>query len=69
VPEAGDDHTRVMNDLESLRRRLRMAIERRNQASPFSPEWDAAMSHIDELRIAAREVRLGRSATEASVPA
>jgi hypothetical protein len=55
-----------MNDLDSLRRLLKLAIARRNEASPFSPEWDAAMSHLDELRTAAREIRLGRSAREAS---
>jgi hypothetical protein len=58
-----------MNDLESLRRLLRLAIARRNEASPFSPEWDAAMSHLDELRIAAREVRLARSAAPVPIPA
>jgi hypothetical protein len=54
-----------MNELD-LRRLLKVAIARRNEASPISPDWDAAMSHLDELRTAAREIRLGRSAREAS---
>jgi hypothetical protein len=35
-----------MNDLDNLRRLFKLAIARRNEASPFSPEWDAAMSHL-----------------------
>lgn len=58
-----------MNDLETLRHRLRVAIARRNEASPFSPEWDAAMSNLEELRTAAREIRLARYAREAPIPA
>jgi hypothetical protein len=57
-----------MNELDSLRRLLKLAIARRDEASPFSPEWDAAMSHLDELRTAAREIRLGRLPRETSVP-
>jgi hypothetical protein len=56
-----------MKDVDNLRRLFKLAIARRNEASPFSPEWDAAMSHLDELRTAARLIRLGRSPREAAV--
>jgi hypothetical protein len=47
-----------MNALESLRRRLKLAEARRDGAASFSPDWDAAMAEIDELREAARNQRL-----------
>jgi hypothetical protein len=47
-----------MNALESLRRRLKVAEARRDGAASFSPDWDAAMAEIDELREAARNHRL-----------
>ena len=47
-----------MNATESLRRRLKLAEARRDGAASFSPDWDAAMAEIDELREAARNQRL-----------
>jgi hypothetical protein len=58
-----------MNDMDSLGRRLRTSIARRNEASPFSPEWDAAMSQLDELRTVAREILIARNARQAAVVA
>jgi hypothetical protein len=58
-----------MDDLESLRRRLRRAIERRDDAVSFSPDWDAAMSEIDELRADSRLLRLRRLERDASATA
>jgi hypothetical protein len=58
-----------MNDMDSLRHRLRMAIARRNEASPFSPEWDAAMSQLDELRTVAREILIARNARQIAIVA
>jgi hypothetical protein len=58
-----------MNDMDSLRHRLKMAIARRNEASPFSPEWDAAMSQLDELRTIAREILIARNARQIAVVA
>jgi hypothetical protein len=58
-----------MNDMDSLRRRLRLAIARRNAASPFSPEFDAAMSQLDDLRTVAREILIARNARQIAVVA
>ena len=58
-----------MNHPETLGRRLAVAIARRDEASPFSPEWDAAMSHLDELRVVAREILLARNARKVTIPA
>ena len=66
-PGLAPTHTPDMNDLDGLRRLLKVAIARRNEASPFSPEWDAAMSHLVELRVAARDLRLARLQREVPV--
>jgi hypothetical protein len=47
-----------MIPVEALRRRLKLAEARRDGAASFSPDWDAAMAEIDELREAARNRRL-----------
>jgi hypothetical protein len=58
-----------MDDLVTFRRRLKNAIARRDDAASFSPDWDAAMSAIDELRADFRLRRLQRFEREASVTA
>ena len=58
-----------MDDLETLRRRLKSAIARRDDAASFSPDWDAAVSAIDDLRADFRLRRLLRVEREASVSA
>jgi hypothetical protein len=58
-----------MDHPETLSHRLEIAIARRDEASPFSPEWDAAMSHLDELRVVAREILLARTARKVPLPA
>ena len=54
--------TSFMNHPETLGHRLELAIARRDGASPSSPEWDAAMSNLDELRVIARKIMLARNA-------
>jgi hypothetical protein len=58
-----------MADLETLRRRLKSAIARRDGAASFSPDWDAAMSAIDDLRADFRRRCLRRFEREASATA
>lgn len=43
------DPARMPDDPVVIRARLAIACERRDREPPFSPDWDAAMSEIDEL--------------------
>ena len=55
--------TEGMDTRETLERRLALAHARRDSQPSFSPDWDAAMSDVDE--VTARLVRLdelGRTA-------
>ena len=57
------DQTRGMDTRETLERRLALAHARCDSQPSFSPDWDAAMSDVDE--VTARLVRLnehGRTA-------
>jgi hypothetical protein len=45
-----------MDTRETLERRLALAHARRDSQPSFSPDWDAAMSDVDE--VTARLVRL-----------
>jgi len=38
-----------MDDRETLERRLDLARARCDSQPPFSPDWDAAMSAVDDL--------------------
>ncbi|MEY2518202.1 MAG: hypothetical protein QOJ89_5566 [bacterium] len=48
--EVRPQQTRDMNDLESLSKLLKTAIERQNAASPYSRDWAETMSQIHDLR-------------------
>jgi hypothetical protein len=49
-----------MNDLATLRGNFKRACQRRDSAPSFSPEWDAALFEIEQLRTAARLARIAR---------
>ena len=69
VPARRAAQTGPMDDLETLRRRVKRAIERRDDAVSFSPDWDAAMSELDELRADSRFVDLRRRERDGSATA
>lgn len=37
------------DDLDTLRARLERARRRADESPPFSPDWDAATAHIEDL--------------------
>ena len=39
----------MLDDLDILRARLERARRRAAEAAPGSPDWDAAMAHIEDL--------------------
>jgi hypothetical protein len=49
-----------MDDLASLRSSYQRACQRRDAAAPFTPEWDAALLEIEQLRAAAQLARIAR---------
>ncbi|HET9519599.1 MAG TPA: hypothetical protein VFO73_00975 [Candidatus Limnocylindrales bacterium] len=53
------------DDTETLLRRLKEAVARRDGATRGSPEWDAAMDYVDDIE---RRLELAHADTEA-VPA
>ena len=57
-----------MDPLTSLRNRYRLACERRDGAAAFSPEWDAAMEEIEQLRVAAQLAGIPRVDLERPAP-
>jgi hypothetical protein len=60
APEPGSEQTRQMDDLPTLRCSFKRACQRRDSAPSFSPEWDAALFEIEQLRAAARLARIAR---------
>ena len=57
-----------MDTLNALRNRYAIACQRRNSAAPFSPEWDAALEEIEDLRESARRARVARVELERPEP-
>lgn len=57
------DQTEGMDTREKLERRLALAHARCDSQPSFSPDWDAAMSDVDEVTARlVRLVELGRTA-------
>jgi hypothetical protein len=56
----GPAQNRQMDDLASLRCSFKRACHQRDSAPSFSPEWDAALLEIEQLRTAARLARIAR---------
>ena len=72
APAGSHEHTRPMDTRVDLERDLEQACARRDREPAFSPDWDAAMAHVEDLGRqlwhleAARQARL---AILARVPA
>jgi hypothetical protein len=56
----GPAQNRQMDDLASLRCSFKRACHQRDSAPSFSPDWDAALFEIEQLRTAARLARIAR---------
>ena len=65
-----DEQTAGMDTRMALERRLELARARRDSQPSYSPDWDAAMSDIDEVTARlARLAILARAQHRISIPA